>query len=224
MALITAPYGGGTLIGSIGSTTFQRNRYGNLARQRVSPVNPNTLRQVNTRAALAYLSGLWGTGLTQSERDNWNAYAASTPWFPHLKFITGQAAFIAVNWVPVYVDGPGTENVTAPPTPLMSAHNILTITASAAGGTVVLNLINPAGNGNDTWLVEVSQVLGPGKYFWKGPFQFQTSFTGAVALPFMLKDFGVAQTAGTKIWVKSRKYSGDENKVSPVQIQPLIFS
>ena len=224
MAIIVAPYGGGTLRGSIGSTTFQRGRYGNLARQRVMPVNPNTLRQVDTRNTLGYLSSRWGTGLTASQIVNWNAYAASTPWIPSNTILTGQAAFIATNFIPAYIAGFGAESLDAPTTPLMAVHNNLTFVASAATGNVSITATLPGLNANDIWLVEASIVLGPGKNFWKGPFTFQTSFTGTTVLPFIVHNYGATVPAGRKVWLKTRKWDDFEKKVSPMVITPLVFA
>jgi len=187
-------------------------------------VNPNTARQVNTRSTLGYLSNRWANDLSQTQRDNWNAYAATTPWLPSVKFITGQAAYIAVSFIPVYLGGPGQENDNAPGTPLMAEHNILSYTASAAGGTLVLATPNPPLAVGDQMLFECSMVLNSGKNFWKGPFQFQGSFTDATPFPFMIHNYGGAIPAGRKAWVKTRKYSPLQNKVSPTVIQPVIFA
>ncbi len=77
MALVK--FGGGIIqmAGSIGGTTFAKNRYGNYSRARTKPVNPNTARQMNVRAALALLTTRWGQTLTDPQRVAWALYAAN---------------------------------------------------------------------------------------------------------------------------------------------------
>lgn len=77
MALIK--YGGGIvqMSGSIAGNTFARNRYGNYARARTKPVNPNSTGQVLIRSALGELTERWGDTLTVGQRTAWNLYASS---------------------------------------------------------------------------------------------------------------------------------------------------
>ena len=76
MALVK--FGGGIvqMAGSIAGTTFARNRYGNYARARTKPVNPNTDRQQAVRASLAFLTDRWQGVVTAGQRDAWNDYAS----------------------------------------------------------------------------------------------------------------------------------------------------
>lgn len=77
MALIK--FGGGVtqMSGSIGGTTFARNRYGNYARARTKPTNPNTAAQQAVRASLAFLTNRWAQTLTAVQRAAWNLYGAN---------------------------------------------------------------------------------------------------------------------------------------------------
>lgn len=77
MALIK--FGGGVvqMAGSIAGTTFARNRYGNYARARTKPTNPNTDRQQLVRAAMADLTARWSQTLTAAQRTAWNLYGAN---------------------------------------------------------------------------------------------------------------------------------------------------
>lgn len=63
--------------GSIAGMTFSRNKSGAYARARVKPVNPNTARQDQVRAALALLTARWSQTLTIAQRTAWNLYASS---------------------------------------------------------------------------------------------------------------------------------------------------
>lgn len=77
MALIK--YGGGIIqmAGSIAGNTFARNRYGNYARARTKPTNPNTSGQQAVRAAMADLTTRWSVTLTAVQRTAWNLYGSS---------------------------------------------------------------------------------------------------------------------------------------------------
>jgi hypothetical protein len=84
----------GDLRGSIGGNTYSRNRYGAYIRQRVKPVNPNTVAQSIARSIFSSISAGWRL-LTQERRDYWNTLtthkgALMTP-------ISGQALFNMVN-------------------------------------------------------------------------------------------------------------------------------
>jgi len=77
MALVK--FGGGIIqmTGSIAGNTFARNRYGNYARARTKPTNPNTAKQQTIRAAMAFLTERWAQTLTAVQRTAWNLYASS---------------------------------------------------------------------------------------------------------------------------------------------------
>jgi len=77
MALVK--FGGGVvqMSGSIAGDTFARNRYGNYCRARTKPTNPNTSRQQDVRASLAFLTDRWSNTLTALQRAAWNLYGDS---------------------------------------------------------------------------------------------------------------------------------------------------
>lgn len=77
MALVK--FGGGIIqmSGSIAGTTFARNRYGNYARARTKPVNPNTELQQKVRTVVAYLCERWAETLTAVQRTAWGDYASA---------------------------------------------------------------------------------------------------------------------------------------------------
>ncbi len=77
MALVK--YGGGVvqMSGSIAGNTHAKNRYGNYIRARTVPVNPNTARQQEVRAIIAFLTERWSDTLTAPQRTAWNLYASN---------------------------------------------------------------------------------------------------------------------------------------------------
>lgn len=86
--------------GSIGGTTFSRNKGGNYIRNRTKPVNPRSPLQNARRATIAYLTRFWSNTLTEDQRTDWRAYAKGTTWTNKLAQvveINGLAAFVRLN-------------------------------------------------------------------------------------------------------------------------------
>lgn len=100
MALIK--FGGGVvqMTGSIAGDTFARNRYGNYARSRTKPTNPNTDRQVLVRATLSELTTRWAQTLNATQRAAWNLYGNSVSMKNRLGescFLTGFNHYVRSN-------------------------------------------------------------------------------------------------------------------------------
>jgi hypothetical protein len=86
--------------GKLNGTVLSKNRYGNYARVKVTPVNPKTTDQQNRRGAFGNLAQLWPT-LTEAQRQSW-LEAASTGFPGHNIFGNpfdrqGNALFIGLN-------------------------------------------------------------------------------------------------------------------------------
>lgn len=77
MALVK--YGGGIvqMAGSIAGNVYARNRSGNYARARTTPVNPNTSNQQSARNAVSAAVSRWSNSLTAAQRTAWNLYASN---------------------------------------------------------------------------------------------------------------------------------------------------
>lgn len=73
--------------GSIGGTTYSRNKSGAVARNRTKPVNPNTAAQSAVRNLFGSLSAAW-RNLTDVQRDQWSTM---TPNYPYINSV-GQSA------------------------------------------------------------------------------------------------------------------------------------
>ena len=113
MALVR--FGGGItqLSGSIGGTTFARNRSGNYARSRTTPVNPSSSRQQDIRTIIANLSEEWNDTLSAAQRLAWNDYAANVAMTNRLGetiHTTGFNHFVRSNSVRAYCGNIGQVN------------------------------------------------------------------------------------------------------------------
>lgn len=67
------------LRGSVGATTFSRNRAGKIAYARQSPIFPNTARQQQANAQIRAIVLRW-QNLTNDQRQQWIHAAASPEW------------------------------------------------------------------------------------------------------------------------------------------------
>lgn len=174
--------------GSVGGSTFARNKGGLYVRARSVPVNPNTTAQIAARDAFSTLVDSWTTILTQLQRDSWDVYALNTPVtnvFGDSKTLTGQQMYIRSNQPRVrdaqarVDDGPTTFDLGTFTTP------VITISAAAASDVVV------AFTDTDSWATAdsgflfglVSRGQNASRIFFKGPFRSMSSIAGAVIPP-----------------------------------------
>lgn len=222
MAIIQSPYGGGVLIGSIGSTTFQRGRFGNLARTRTKPVNPNTLRQQTVKAFFSQASGEWDSLLTGAERDGWIDYALNTPVTGpkgNSIVLTGRQMWMRARvFQLLYGGGPGTF---PPPTPGIPPEPLAVISYDTGTGDVSLDaLAGVPAAGIVNFLI--SRNLKPSRNYWKGPFT-QSAFVLIPAIPpIVIGNVSPVGVVGDKIFVQSKVWDANQNTVSYKVIQPVI--
>lgn len=105
--------------GSQADTTASRNRFGQYNRTRAMPTQPRTDAQVAVRGQLTDASQAWRE-LTDLERTNWNAFAATRPLADSLGqtiFLTGHQSFVSF-WISMWQAGlttPPDVPVEAPP-------------------------------------------------------------------------------------------------------------
>lgn len=85
--------------GKVGGHVAATNRGGAYLRTKVTPLNPNTASQAQTRSLLASLSTAWA-GLTDDQRKSWNGAVASfakTDIFGDLRNPSGINLFVKLN-------------------------------------------------------------------------------------------------------------------------------
>lgn len=83
----------------IAATVFTKNKAGAAIRNRTTPINRRSTGQTNQRQQLASFSSQW-RGLTQAQRDGWNAAAPSFPQQDNLGqtiFLTGAQLYSRCN-------------------------------------------------------------------------------------------------------------------------------
>lgn len=119
MALVKFGAGITDMRGSIAGTVFSRNRYGNYARGRTVPVNPNSDRQQAVKNIMADLVNAWSQILTPADRALWGTYAAATNFVNKLGetiTLTGYNHFVRSN---IARQSSGLSVITSGPTELI---------------------------------------------------------------------------------------------------------
>jgi hypothetical protein len=203
--------------GSLGSSVYSHNRFGQYIRARSIPVNPNTTRQSAARQALRDLTAAWSGTLTQAQRDQWTAYAAAIPWKNRLgddTHLTGLAMYLRSNaairnaGLSDVDDGPAILTLPAGPT-------VLTATASEATQNLSVAFDNGedwAGEDDAALLVHMGIPQGAGRTFFGGPYRYAGKVDGDslsppsspadIAAPFVFQE-------GQRIWIKARVIRAD---------------
>lgn len=100
MALVL--YGGGVseFRGSIGGSTFSRNKAGAIVRNKTYPVKKKTQLKAGHQSSFSYLVGYYNNTLTYSQRQAWTSYASGTPFTNKLGqtyYMSGLQAFLRTN-------------------------------------------------------------------------------------------------------------------------------
>jgi len=174
----------GSASGSVGGTVFSRNRYGTYMRRKGIPVNPDTAKQQNVRAALAGVSASW-RGLTAAQRLQWSTWAANNPIVDRMgnaQVLAGNAAYIQLNTRIVLTGEPG---ITAPP--VTAGPDVLatmTLTGDIGIGTSeIAYTATPLGADEELW-VNYAVVDSAGINYVKNLYKLCTMSAAAQASPY----------------------------------------
>jgi len=178
----------GQLSGSIGDTTYSRNRYGLYARRRGIPVNPNSARQNAVRTIFSDLAQHWQNTLTAAQRSAWETYGANVTMIDKLGqaiTLTGQSHYIRSNVAALTAgltrvdDGPTTFT-------LPGEDPTLTVTADSATGELSvafddsLDWLDETGG---ALLIHAGRSVAPTINFYRAPFRFADSVDGDDTTP-----------------------------------------
>lgn len=190
MRFLLVKFGGGVtqMSGSIGGTTFFRNRFGNCARSRTKPVNPKSSRQVAARISMMFLAEQWRESpMTDAFRTAWGVYANSVNWQNRLgesvkltgfnMYMRGNAANI-INGKALNYNGP-TDLGLPPGDPAIS------VAISAANGmTVTFDDTMPWCDLDGAYLmIHHGEPQNPTRNFFDGPWRYNGSLGGSAAAP-----------------------------------------
>lgn len=155
--------------GSVGGTTYARNRYGAYARNRTKPVDPSTNQQGAFRTRVANAVAAW-QALTATQRDNFNAKAMTTVLVNRLGesfHPSGINLFIRTYNL---LDMAGLAQVTAPPvTPIIPEGSSYIRFEVGAGLGLIHHSTVSAWPSGATMLYWNTYNLTNSTYFYKGP-------------------------------------------------------
>lgn len=207
MALIKLGQIAADIRGSIGGTTFARNRAGAFARNRTKPINPSSGIQNAARARFGSVSFAWAA-LTSDQRQAWQAVAATTtrlnrlgePYVP-----TGRQMFMEVNSNALLVGdallSAAPDDFSAPEPPHDPAV-VLTMTAGS------ITVFTAEVGGVDPVLVYATAALPPTKNNVRLLYRFLGYLTPAIGIIDLeaayIAAYGAPQTEGQVINIAIR--------------------
>lgn len=155
--------------GKLGGQVFSRNHYGNFVKNKVSPIQPNTVSQLNLRSIMASVTSAWES-LTDSQRFEWSKFSESYPQkdrFGHTFYLSGFNFFRKINMVRLTQSMPLLSSPLAPlPFPVWE---LVDITAFSLNPSIFC-FINPSPPAGYIYQVFSTPVLSPGVNYCKGKF------------------------------------------------------
>jgi len=192
----------------LGGHVLSKNRGGNYARTKVTPVNPQTTYQSTVRQAFTSFSQGW-RGLTADQRLAWNGAVTNfqrTNIFGDLRSPSGFNLFQRLNNV---LQSINSDTLLLPPLP-SSVADCYATSVSATVGTPSLSLALNISVPSDTNLkVFATPPLSPGKSFVKNQYRFISVTQSASESPvdilsFYIAKFGSLGEIGQQIWIKTK--------------------
>lgn len=213
MALIK--FGGGVvqMSGSIAGNTFARNRYGNYARARTKPVNPNTALQGTIRAALSALVEAWNDILSAAQRTAWNLYASNVSMTNKLGesiHLSGFNHYVRSNSIRLQA-GPATRIDPGPTTFSLPVVDPALSIACQNDNTIDItydDTMDWVDEDNAQLMVYMGAPQNPGKNFFAGPWRYAWRAVGSVGAPPSSPSDGNSPpfviTPGQAVWFYAR--------------------
>lgn len=174
--------------GSVGGVTFGRNSAGMFARAKVTPVNPDTPRQVDIRAKFGIATIAWRSTLNQTQRDQWNLLGTTTFFKNALGDDYNPSGIQLFIRSSVLLLLSGNPIVTTPPVTAIVPVGEFTIIHLIATGIQLT--VRPDIGLQDPFVIQsISGPVSKGISFFKGPFQIENVFDeiDIIALPLLLK-------------------------------------
>ena len=215
--------------GSVGGTTYSRNRGGAYIRSRTTPVQPTSTLQSDAKAVFAAAVNSWTNVLTATERAGWDSYAAAVPYtdtFGSTRYYTGQQRYVQAYTAGVNAGLLATRFATAPTT-LTEAANVLpaSITinqgASTADATAKIPAITTQSGAvaGDIVIVNFGEQITKAVTYFKGPYRYaaKSTFVSGSTYPLITvtNPYGYVVTAGNLIPYSARVLLAD-NRISPI--------
>jgi len=217
MALIK--FGGGIseMRGKIAGTVFSRNKAGAYARNRVTPVNPQSARQNAVRALMQTLAVAWSTTLSAANRAGWEAYAIAVPMLNRLgetMYLSGFNHFIRSNMVimqagqSMVVAGPATLSL-----PLVDSTTVMTLAVGLTGSLAYDDTMDWCDEDAAGMVLFAGSPQLDSRNFFDGPWRYATVIDGDSVTPPTSPEAAITLpwtgAIGQKMWFYCRIFLAD---------------
>lgn len=218
MAKVKFGIGPADIRGKINGSVFARNRGGAYVRTKVTPLNPQSVRQIEARSLLTSLAQNFRS-LTQAQITAWNE--AVTQWqttdvFSDLVSPTGLALYVRLN---ANISNAGGTLITTPPAPTgAAALSTLSISADVSSSAFDIAFTPATVPANHTMYIESTAMLSPGINNANSRFRFIGTAAAATASPFDAYAFQTAKfgslVAGQKVLIRCKFINKNTGEVS----------
>lgn len=203
--------------GSIGGTTYARNRYGAYARQRTKPVNPNSERQMSVRTAMSACRAAWFNTLTAAQREGWALYANSVPMINKLGETINLSGYNQFCRSAAATINGGLDIVAAAPTEfaLPEQDSTLAVVPTADDQKLAVTFDNTLPWANETGaalLIYQGSPQDTTRNFFDGPWRYVGKVAGNDTTPPTSPaslDAAFPVATGQKVWLKARVLRAD---------------
>ena len=211
----------------VNGSVFSKNRYGSYIRTKVTPTNPSTTAQVNSRNILATQSQAW-RGLTDAQRTGWINASANFPFtdvFGNIRYLAGNALYVKLNANLNYADEAAIADAPAPVA--IEALDTVTIAAAAGAGTLAVTFAPAPVPAGFALIIQATPGVSASINFVKNKFRNVTVVAAAGTSPHAtgtayVAKFG-AMTAGQKIFVRIFLISTDTGQAGiPLQAETIV--
>jgi hypothetical protein len=192
----------------LNGSVFARNRGGAYVRTKVTPLNPQSVRQVAARNLLTSLAQGFRS-LSQEQITAWNEAVSqwqTTDIFGDLVSPTGLALYVRLN--SNIINGNGTA-ISNPPAPVgAAALTTLELTAAVTGDTFDIDFSPAIVPGDHTMYIESTSMLSPGINNANSRFRFIGTSPASSTAP--IDAFGTqtakfgALVSGQKVYVRCK--------------------
>lgn len=192
--------------GKLNGSVFSRNRGGAYLRNKVTPLNPQTIFQVGVRAFFTTITQSW-RGLSAANRTAWNSIVPNfvgTDIFGDSLTPSGSNLHQKLNLNLLNIGEPV---ITTPPIPApVIPFESMSIVISNGGGTVLITY-SPVILATDTVLVFATPGVSPGREFVKNDYRLIGIMEAADVTPFdiaasYITKFGSLPAIGQKVFIR----------------------
>lgn len=168
--------------GKLNGNVFTRNKGGEVLRNKVTPINPNTSAQSTQRAYQSDISKAWNGVLTDAQRKSWNDFGrvlGAKSIFGNNLILSGIAAYIKVNRIILNCGQPRIDN--APVSQQVPSILSLVLAGNSVGPTLTATFTPTPLTGTTGLYVFMSPAVSPGISNLSNQLRFVGFFSAATS-------------------------------------------